>query len=364
LYNRCTGGRKKKRYIKNAKAYTSPGWPENINDVVRLGMNEGDFISPHVVEYLRLLPIDMVARHYPPGELPELVDTIKKVHNIGTQTEILLYPGSDNAIDNIIRTFSEPGDTIIMRYPEYGNTVLFADTHGLNKIYIKPHPINNLRIEEITEAYDRYKPSIIYFSNPHNPSGQFLSVDNISQLAEYAKDSIVIVDEAYIHFADISFQGALHLIESFPNIIITRTFSKLFGLAGLRIGFAAVNKQLGEYLRVLQRVKDLTYISQMAALQSLKHIEEYRDVARQIAESRLYTEQQLKALGFTVFSPSYGNFVLFKPTISPSVLYERLKERGFITRFYTDEYMKDYMRVSIWRKSTMEQFITALKDVL
>ncbi len=352
------------RYIKEAEAYSSPGWPDNIEDIIRLGMNEGDFISPHVVEYIQSLSIDLIARHYPPGEIPELINVIKEVHNIGDNAEVLLYPGSDNAIDNIIRTFSEPGDTIIMRFPEYGNTVLFAQTHGLNIVYIDVNPINNLTVEALIQAYHKHHPAIIYFSNPHNPSGQFLGPDEIEILAQKAQNSLIIVDEAYLHFADTTFIGAIPLVEKYSNIVITRTFSKLFGLAGLRIGFAVANTKISPHLRILQRTKDLTYISQMAALQSLKHIEEYRQVAHEIIESRQFVENSLKEIGFEVIGPSYGNFVLFKPTVEPKILYERLHDRGYITRFYTEPRMANYMRVSIWRKPVMEGFIRTLKEVL
>ncbi|UZN23582.1 aminotransferase class I/II-fold pyridoxal phosphate-dependent enzyme [bacterium 3DAC] len=352
------------KYIASAEAYSSPGWPDNIEDIIRLGMNEGDFISPHVIEYIKSLSIDLIARHYPPGEVPQLIETIKQVHDMGENVEVLLYPGSDNGIDNLIRTFSEPGDTIIMRLPEYGNTVLFAQTHGLNIQYIEVDPINNLSVDTLLQAYYKYHPAIIYFSNPHNPSGQFIPPSELNRLAEEAQDSLIIIDEAYIHFADITFTGALPLVEKYPNIAVTRTFSKLFGLAGLRIGFTTVNKTIAHHLRILQRIKDLTFISQMAALKSLEHIEEYRQAARDIMESRAYVENSLRELGFHVIGPSYGNFVLFKPTIDPKVLYERLHERGYITRFYTDPRMAKYMRVSIWKKTIMEGFIRTLKEVL
>ncbi len=352
------------RYIQNAQAYSSPGWPDNLEDIIRLGMNEGDFISPKVVDFLKEIPLDIVARHYPPGEIPQLIDTIKETHDIGKNIEVILYPGSDNAIDNIIRTFSDPGDTILMRYPEYGNTILFAQTHGLHIHYIKTSPINHLTIQDIINAHTQHGGEIIYFSNPHNPSGQWIPPEDIETLANSLSDTLIIVDEAYIHFADLSFKGVIPIIEKYPNIVVTRTFSKLFGLAGLRIGFAAVHKDLATHLRILQRIKDLTYLSQMAALKSLEHIEEYRNVAKEIIESRKFVEEELKKLGFEVISPSYGNFVLFKPTIEPPVLYERLYQRGYITRFYTDKDMKDYMRVSIWRREIMEDFIKTLKEVL
>ncbi len=352
------------RYIKNTEAYSSPGWPDKIEEVIRLGMNEGDFIAPEVLDAIKNLCIETVARHYPPGEMPELVDLIKKTHNVGKNTDILLYPGSDNAIDNIIRTFSEPGDTIIMRYPEYGNTVLFAQTHGLNIVYVKPQPINNLTVESLIDAYEKHRPAIIYFSNPHNPTGQFIPPHELEKLAKSTKDSILIIDEAYIHFADLSFEGTLPLVEKYENVIITRTFSKLFGLAGLRIGFAAVNRNISHYLRILQRTKDITYLAQYAALQSLIHIEKYREAARAIMYSREYVASSLRDMGIEVMYPSYGNFILFKPPIEPPTLYERLAGRGFITRFYDTPEMKDYMRVSIWRQETMEKFISTLREVL
>jgi len=347
------------RYVLNAEEYTSPGWAKEV-EKSRLGMNEGYYLSPHVIETLRGIDPSL-ARFYPPGELPQLKAAIREHYGVPDDVEILLFPGSDNGIDTIIRTFSEPGDSIVMRNPEYGNTRLFAEAHGLQIKWITPKNPAKITPEEISAGASSPDVAIVYFSNPHNPTGDYLHPELIAQLKTNA---LIVVDEAYIHFQDITFKGAIELISTNPNIVITRTFSKLFGLAGLRLGVVfASKKHTAGYLRKLQRTKDLTLWSQMAAMAALEDIESYRSVAREIMTTRDMVAAAIEQMGYPVISGG-GNFLMFKPPCNPELVFSRMKEKGYILRYYTEGPFSGWVRTTVWDRETMEGFLKNLKGVL
>ena len=347
------------RYVLNAEEYTSPGWAREM-EKSRLGMNEGYYLSPRVIDALRGINPQM-ARFYPPGEMPQLKKAIRDCYSVPDDVEILLFPGSDNAIDTIIRTFSEPGDTIVMRNPEYGNTRLFAEAHGLRIKWLTPSRPERLTPEELKQVATSPDVAIIYFSNPHNPTGDYMEPEKI---AHTNTDALIVVDEAYIHFQDISFKGAIPLISRNPNIVVTRTFSKLFGLAGLRLGVVFASKEhTAPYLKKLQRTKDLTVWSQMAALASLQDIEAYRAVAREIMATRDMVQKAIQQMGYPVVSGG-GNFLMFKPPCSPEKLFSEMSRRGYIVRYYTSGPFGGWVRVTIWDRKTMEDFLVNLKGAL
>ncbi len=347
------------KYVLNAEEYTSPGWAREV-EKSRLGMNEGYYLSPRVIDTLRGINPQM-ARFYPPGEMPELIEAIRDSYNVPDDVEILLFPGSDNAIDTIIRTFSEPSDTIIMRNPEYGNTKLFAEAHGLKIRWLTPRRPEKLTPEELKQAASLPDVAIVYFSNPHNPTGDYIEPEEIAQINT---DALIVVDEAYIHFQDISFRGAIPLISKNPNIVVTRTFSKLFGLAGLRLGVVfASKKHTAPYLRKLQRTKDLTVWAQMAALASLQDIEAYREIARETMTTKDMVRRAIERMGYPVISGG-GNFLMFKPPCNPELLFSEMSRKGYILRYYTSGPFSGWVRVTIWDRKTMENFLTNLKGAL
>lgn len=273
--------------------------------------------------------------------------------------QIMVTNGSDQAIDLIFRAFTEKSDTVIIPSPSFAMFFQCAQIIG-NKILSPLYRKEDLSFP-LEEIFDMINKSVklIIICNPNNPTGTLLSVKEIEKIATKATNTILLIDEAYFEFSGISI---VSLIKKYPNIVVTRTLSKVFGLPSLRLGYVIASKTYINELLKIRGPYDVNMIAYTAALATLddlkgikKYINEVMNKAKPMVE-KFFTKNDIK------FYKSAANFILYKPTIKDEE--KILKENGFLVRPQDKINIEKNLRLSIGTVSQMKSFIETYSKVI
>lgn len=264
--------------------------------------------------------------------------------------------GSDDVLDSAIRAFAEPGESIAFPDPSFSMVHTFALANGLAPI---PIPLT-ANYDADADAFIRSGARITYLCSPNNPTGTSMSRETIVRIVENAK-GIVLLDEAYAEFAA---ENCLDLLAQFDRLVITRTMSKAFGLAGLRIGYAAARPAL---IHEIEKARGPYKVSSMAMRAAMAvHHEDLAWVRARVAEARGNRERlrtELTQRGFDVL-PSAANFLLVKVTDSEAMS-ARLREKGVAVRpFKSLSGIGDAVRITVGPWPMLAELLTALDEVL
>ncbi len=331
------------RYLrKNIAAITGyiPGEQPQNSGFIKLNTNENPYPpSPRVLSALRKAA-DRSLRLYP----EPLSDSLRSlaVARYGFRTEnILAGNGSDELLSILVRCFVGQGDRVAYPVPTYTlYDTLVAIQEG-ERVGVDFPPDFSL-----PEAIYSQKVALTFLCNPNSPSGTLVPLKEIENLAR-SVSGILVVDEAYIDFAEGEGASSIPLIHSFPNLVVLRSFSKSFSLAGMRIGLAFAAE---EVIADMVKVKDsynlnrLSLVAAVAALQDLPWM--VRNVSR-IQRSRRKLIRGLKKMGFQVY-PSQANFVMAqKEGQNLRGLYEELKRRKILVRYFDLPRLKDSLRITV-----------------
>lgn len=284
--------------------------------------------------------------YYPAyGSLPHKIANYSKVE----EKNVMVTNGSDQGIELIFRTFINAGDKVVIPSPSFGMFYQMASIQDAK--IIKPRYLKNgdFPLEEVLKS----NPKLLIICNPNNPTGNLIPLSTIKEILENLTNSLIYIDEAYFEFSGIT---AANLIKKYPNLIITRTFSKAFGLAALRIGYIlSCKKNIQEMLKV-RGPYDVNQFAKVAAEASLDYGKDsYCKLVME--ESKPMVENFFQEKGIE-FWPSGGNFLYFREPIP--ALYEKLKKEGVLIRPREPR----FSRVSIGTPEQMEKFINILTKIL
>ena len=265
--------------------------------------------------------------------------------------------GSDEALDTIFKSFMEPGETVVLPYPGYSLHSFFVKVNAGKVSWVDTREDFQLDVDKLNEA----KGKLLLLCNPNNPTSNTFRREDIEAAIEGCPDRIVIVDEAYGEFAGKSF---IPDVEGFENVIVTRTFSKAYGLAGMRIGYAVSNPDLA---RVMQRVKipySLNRVSEAVAIKALKDQEYVRRSVRVVEEGRRQLQDGLARLGFEVF-PSEANFILFRGKVDHRALVSQLAAKAVMIRDFGEKRrLENCVRTTIGTQAMNQLLLEKLAEVL
>jgi len=222
------------------------------------------------------------------------------------EDSLLITTGSDAAIKNVFEVFISPGDGVIIPDPTYAMYEVYA---GLFEANLKKIPYTKdlaLSISDMISAIDN-TTRLVALANPNSPTGTIVPHDEIVGLIRHcaSRDVIVLIDEAYFPFYS---ETVIDLIRTFPNLIVTRTFSKAFGLAALRLGYSAAHPDLLRHLHAFRPIYETHGLAVSLGCEVLKHPEYVAKNVRETVEGRQYLIDEMRRLGFFVF-PSFSNFV-------------------------------------------------------
>ena len=234
-------------------------------------------------------------------------------------------------ITYLLGTFLNPGDQILVHTPTFDMYELGAETLGARAIKVRDLAGYRRDKEGILEAVKKYQPKITVICNPNNPTGDLLPVSFIEEVLK-AADNLVFVDEAYMEFAQK--ESVLPLIKKYPNLVVLRTLSKAFGLAGMRCGYLAADKEIIDAIGKIKAPYNLNAFTQLFAPIVLKHREEILKVRDDIVKerNRLFDEL-VKIPGLTVY-PSCTNFLLVQVESKHEEIFKALKAKDILVKIY------------------------------
>jgi len=349
-----------KKNIQETEAYIPPNSLDP--DKRRLFLNENLLgCSPACLSILRTItPEDLL--QYAEGDSCLLKRAISEKYGVDIN-KILVHGGESELLKQIFQAFLEDGDKVLTSRHSWGYYRVLAELQGakvVNYDLKEKKEVFEFDAQDIKEAINKEKPKIIVLISPNMPTGNSLKREDLEAILEAAKDSIVILDEAYFGFKDDEADELDKDLENFlgqhTNIIITRTFSKLFALASLRTGYAFCNETIHGYLQKTAPLFGINYLSQLIAREALKSEEYYEGIRRTIIQIRRNFSQALHGVtGFTVYK-SDANFVLLRTGQEDSrKIQEYLASNGFLVRDCTKYSLPDFVRITLGTAEDMDQ---------
>ena len=342
-----------RKSIQKMKGYV-PGEQPQEPGFIKLNTNENPYPpSPRVIAALKESASNLL-RLYPDPLAAKLREKAAEV--LGTRPErVLVGNGSDELLSILARAFVDPGDKIVFPSPSYLLYRTLAEVQDAQAVEVDfPEDFSLPGDIAVKDA------RITFLCNPNSPSGTMVWPEEVSRLAREI-DGVLVIDEAYVEFAD---TNCIALVEKHPNVVILRTVSKSYSLAGLRLGFCIAQEGL---IHGLLKVKDsynvdrLSIAAGIAALDDQEHL---RKNVEKIRETRGYLTESLREMGFFVY-PSQSNFVFFR-TPSTQVareIYQQLKAHKILIRYVEYRRFEDCLRVSVGTKEEIDTFLDRLAEV-
>ncbi len=331
---------------------------EEEKEFIKLCSNENPYgPSPEVIEAIKQGAEGV--KRYPKSNAVKLKEAISDY--VGVEPfQICLGNGSDEVMDLACKAFMNPGDTALIPIPTFSQYELAcrANAMELNFVELENYQWSS---EELVEEIGGCR--ITFLGRPNNPTGNSLDEDGLRDLLETGK--MIVVDEAYGEFSDYS---AVDWIEDYDNLLVLRTFSKIFGLAGLRIGYGVGNVEL---IRALERVRppfSVNLLAQKAAVAALNDIEFMKESRRKIREGRKELQEELEEIGFDTLD-SDANFVMASPSpfgLSASDLCEFLTREGILIRNLSGfrGASPEWVRITVGKPSENKRLIRGLKKCI
>lgn len=344
----------------------------NIQDLVRENVKSLQPYSSARDEYKEIVsnkmifldanenPFENGVNRYPDPQQNSVKELLSKIKNIDSKN-ILLGNGSDEVLDLIFRAFCEPNkDNIITLPPTYG---MYAVLANINAIENRKRVLSNTfqpKVNQILEAADA-NSKILFLCSPNNPTGNSFSEDTVKELLEKF-NGLVVIDEAYIDFSEQ--ESWLKRLKQFPNLIITQTLSKAYGLAGIRLGVCYASEAIIAVLNKIKPPYNINELTQDSAIKRLLKVGEVKQEVINIIKERDLLLNELKEVSFvSEIYPTDCNFVLVKVD-DATKRYNQLIEKGIVTRNRTNQPLcENCLRFTIGTKEENKKLIEALKEI-
>ena len=332
-----------------------------VKGAIKLASNENPLgPSPKAVEAIRTALSKM--NRYPDANGFYLKEKLS--HKLGVKSDnIFLGNGSDEIIQLIAQAFLLPGEEAIMGDPAFSFYQMVVTAAGGKEVKV---PLKDLSYDlSSMAAYINEKTKLIFINTPLNPTGTIIKKEDFEKfLEQIPSDVILVLDEAYAEYvADESFPNSLEYLDKRGGIFILRTFSKIYGLAGLRIGYGIAQSQLISCLNKIKGPFNTNALAQAAALAALDDEDHLKRSLANNQEGLTYLYGELSKMGIEHL-PTQANFFLVKIGENARAIYEALLQEGVIVRAMTGYGLQHYLRVSVGLPSENERFIKTLRKVM
>jgi histidinol-phosphate aminotransferase len=343
-----------RKAIERLQKYRPP--QEGRGGKMRLDFNENTVgCPPQVIRALRrALGPEMMTR-YP--EYDESRTALAAFFGV-EPAEMLLANGTDDAIKTICDTFVDPDDTLLVPAPTFPVYEFFNNVSGGKTLRIRYDENFRLPAEDFVAALKKEKVRWVALANPNNPTGTQIPKADLKAILLAAPGTVVLVDEAY---HDFSGESVLTWIRKYPNLIVTRTFSKAFGLAALRLGCLFANPQLIDFLHRGQNPFAVNTLALIAAGIAIQYDAQVRKYAEKVRENRAAFCRWLEARGIP-YVPSSANFVLTRVGERAPEIAKRLRAEGILVRDWSyDPHLKGYLRFTIGSVAQMRRLMAEIE---
>ena len=339
--------------IKKLKPYTCAR--DLYSEGILLDANENSFGSTfQELDELHL-------NRYPDPHQVDLRNAVSKLLNIDAE-KLFFGVGSDEIIDLLIRIFCEPKeDQVMLLEPTYGMYKVACDINNVETVSPLLNDSFQIDFAEVDKYYSD-KVKIIFVCSPNNPTGNLLNKNDIIQLCRNY-NSIVVVDEAYIDFAPEE-TSLINEVANYPNLIVMRTFSKAWGLAGVRLGYCAADEEIISYLFKVKAPYNINALTGYAVLKSITNEEKKKSAVSAIIVERLRVETELKSISaITTVFPSNANYLLIRLPRANEIQKE-LAESGIVIRNRSSQPKLDNcLRITIGTKEENNALLSELKNI-
>jgi histidinol-phosphate aminotransferase len=333
-----------------------PGEQPREGDFIKLNTNENPYPpSPRVLSALRKAA-DRSLRLYPEPLSDSLRSAAATIYGVSPDN-IIVGNGSDELLSILTRCFVGAHDRVFYPEPTYSlYDTLIAIQEGVKVGILYPDDF------ALPEELFSQTAALTFVCNPNSPSGTLLSLEAVEKLARTIS-GVLVVDEAYIDFADGEKVSAISLLQSRPNVVVLRTLSKSFSLAGMRIGLAFAAEEI---IAGMNKVKDsynVNRLSQIAAVEALRDQPWMRRNVRRIQGSRKKLTAGLKKMGFRVY-PSQANFVMARREgENQKRLYEELKRRRILVRYFDQRGLQDCLRITVGAPGEVKTLLQKIAEI-
>ncbi len=352
-------------YVASIQPYV-PGKPVEelerelgIKDSVKLASNENPLgPSPKAVKALKSDVMETLNR-YPDGGSYYLRQALAKKLDV-SEDSLIFGNGSNELLDIAVRTFMEPGEDAVMAWPSFVVYPMAVQAVGCNGIKVPLTDDFRHDLDAMADAITD-KTRMVFIANPNNPTGTINTRDEFdSFMARVPKDVIVVVDEAYFEYStDESYADSMAYLHQGRNLLILRTFSKAYGLAGLRIGYGITLASIASEMNKIREPFNTSIPAQVAALAALDDNEHIDNSVRSNAAGKAYLYAELKKMGIK-FVPTHANFIFMLLNVDAGALNGALLKRGVIVR----PMGAGAVRVTIGLEQENRAFIKALKEAM
>ena len=348
-----------------------PGKPQDelereygITESIKLASNENPWgPSPRAVAVIR----DMLTglHRYPDGSSYSLTRALADWVGAAPE-EIILGNGSNEVIEFLVKAFVRSGDEVITSHPSFLMYQKFVQVRGGKNIVLKLRDMHH-DLEAIAAAVTE-KTRLIFLDNPNNPCATLITREQFAGFLEQLPETVIVVlDEAYVDFVDseqrIDIQELIRRPEGLPAVVALRTFSKAFGLAGLRVGFGIMHADIASLLHRVRQPFNINLPGQVGALAALQDREHYQKTINGTRDGLAWLTEQVQSLGCTAY-PSYTNFFLIDVQGDATLLYEAMLHEGVIVRSMKAYGYPNFIRITVGTAEENRRFVVALGSCL
>jgi histidinol-phosphate aminotransferase len=352
--------------------------------IVRLSSNENPY-GPSPQALKAMTDAFNLACRYPDEHADVLIETLAKTNGV-TREQILLGDGSGEILklgavtftgpmpggkngaaapapakgDNASRAVSPGRGSLVVADPTFEAILKHASVNGAEVVKV---PLTSSFSHDLPKMAAAAQEGLVYICNPNNPTASITPRKELRDfIAKAPRQTMILVDEAYYHYADSpDYESVIPLIKDYPNLMVARTFSKVYGMAGLRCGYCVAQPEAIERMRAQQPWDSVNIMALVAAVASLNDADQVANGRRLNSEARALVTGELEAMGYKQIS-SQANFIMFDVKRPVLPLIQALKQRNVqVGRLFPT--MPNYMRLTIGKKTEMEAFLSAFRQV-
>jgi len=340
-----------RRAILERRTYEAPS--EGRSNKLRLDFNENTSgCSPAVRRALAKLTAKQIAM-YPEYQAP----TERLAHHFGVRPqELLLANGGDDALRVFFDAFVDPGSSILICEPTFPMYRYYAEIYGARIAVTRYSTQMQFPLEAVLLAL-RKKPRVLFIANPNNPTGTLLHVEGIRKILDAATNTAVVIDEAYAEFSGVT---VAPWIRKYPQLFVARTFSKVAGLAALRLGAAIACEDSLSLVRRAMPPFPVNLAALVAAEAAVRDRATMRRYVNEVKRLRGWVATELGKLGVKTF-PSAGNFLLANFGSSGPAVFRMLERQGILLRDRSKDIGPGFVRITIGTRSEMRRLLQAIR---
>jgi histidinol-phosphate aminotransferase len=329
-------------------------------NIVRLSANENPY-GPSSKALQAMTDSFGLACRYPDEHNNVLIDKLAKLNGVN-RDQILLGDGSGEILKLCAETFTGPQNgKLVAADPTFEAILTGASANGAEVVKV---PLTSTFAHDVETMRSAAKGGLIYVCNPNNPTASITPKAELHDfIAKTPPATMILVDEAYFHYADSpDYESVIALVKEHPNLIVSRTFSKIYGMAGIRCGYCVAQKETVERMRPNQMWDSVNCMALAAATASLDDLDHVPNGQRLNKEAKTFTTSELEKMGYKCI-PSQANFVMFDCKRPVVPLIKSMKERNVhVGRLFPA--LPNHMRLTIGKKSEMENFLTVFREVI